>query len=214
LTCSGRNLSPGQHLFVGSDRQSHVYLVRSGVLCLYSVLRNGRRQIVSFRFPGDFIAPDPGATHRFSAQALTICEIRQFPLTAFRKAMSHDGALLTRLYDLVRKDLSAACDLVCVLGQHDAEASVAAFLLDLDARLAPSEGADDLILLPMLRIDIADHLGLTHETVSRVFTAFKRRGFIQLIRGRRVRLENRSALVALTGRTSDARDSPAHLSHP
>jgi CRP-like cAMP-binding protein len=200
LTCRGRDLEPGQHLFVGTDIQSHVYLVKRGTLCLYNMLRNGRRRILSFKFPGDFIVSGFGREHRFSAQAVVPAEIRQFPFAAFHSAVSNNRQILARLYDMVSADLSSAYDLVSIVGQHDAEASVAAFLLALDARVASRGDDNDFVLLPMLRVDIADYLGLTHETVSRVFTSFKRRRLIQLIRGRRVRLENRPALATLAGR--------------
>jgi len=42
-----------------------------------------------------------------------------------------------------------------------------------------SPGEDDLIDLPMSRRDIADYLGLTIETVSRVLWDFERRGAIE-----------------------------------
>ncbi|MGP8120776.1 MAG: helix-turn-helix domain-containing protein [Xanthobacteraceae bacterium] len=200
LSCAKRQLGTGQDLFVGSDPQNHVYLIRSGAVCLYNMQPNGRRQIVAFKFAGDFIIPLRNATHRFSAQAMTSVELRQFPLAAFRAAASQDARFLGKLHDMAVAELSAAYDLISILGHHDAEASVAAFLLDVDARAALHMGGMDDVVLPMLRTDIADYLGLSHETISRILTSLKRRDLIDLARGRTVQIKDRSALAALAGK--------------
>jgi CRP-like cAMP-binding protein len=203
LTCARRQLGSGQDLFAGSERQNHVYLIRTGAVCLYSMMPNGRRQIVAFKFAGDFIIPRPDAAHRFSAQAMTAVEARLFPFAAFRAAADLDARFLARLHDMAIAELSSAYELISILGHHDAEASVAAFLLDVDARAALHMGEFGDVVLPMLRTDIADYLGLSHETVSRILTSFKRRGLIELGRGRMVQIKHRAALAALAGK-SDA----------
>jgi len=195
LTCVGRDLVTGQHVFLGSDQPAHAYLIRSGAVCLYRMLRNGRRQIVAFKFAGDFIIPGTSGTHRFSAQAMMATELRVLPLAAFRAAAGEDARLLARLHDMAAAELSSAYDLICILGHHDAEASVAAFLLEVEARLHGS--GTGVVVLPMLRTDIADYLGLSHETVSRVLTSFKRKGLIETGRARSVRIRERAALAAL-----------------
>lgn len=101
-------------------------------------------------------------------------------------------------------ELSSAYDLISILGHHDAEASVAAFLLDVDARAGLHADAAGVVVLPMLRTDIADYLGLSHETVSRILTSFKRKGLIDIGRGRTVRIKERSALALLAGKTECA----------
>ncbi len=58
-------------------------------------------------------------------------------------------------------------------------------------------GAVGHVHLPMTRLDIADYLGLTIETVSRVFTQFKTSGLIQLLPGNDVALPDPAALKAL-----------------
>ncbi|MOA63210.1 Nitrogen fixation regulation protein FixK [compost metagenome] len=58
-------------------------------------------------------------------------------------------------------------------------------------------GAEGRVHLPMTRLDIADYLGLTIETVSRVFTQFKTSGLIQLLPNNEVALPDPEALKAL-----------------
>ncbi|KAB7762104.1 helix-turn-helix domain-containing protein, partial [Xanthomonas sp. LMG 12461] len=57
---------------------------------------------------------------------------------------------------------------------------LADFLLKLAARAARQGDAGNKVVLPMGRGDIADHLGLTMETVSRTFTKLRQQGLIAL----------------------------------
>ena len=56
----------------------------------------------------------------------------------------------------------------------------------------------DVISLPMNRRDIADYLGLTLETVSRMFAELKERGVIRLEGARRVHLLDKDQLAAMS----------------
>jgi CRP/FNR family transcriptional regulator len=70
---------------------------------------------------------------------------------------------------------------------------VASFLLGLMGRQG---GKGGWLELPMTRADIADYLGLTTETVSRVFTVLKASGCVALAGGK-VRVSDADALAEL-----------------
>ena len=90
--------------------------------------------------------------------------------------------------------LDRAHDHMVLLGRKTALEKLASFLLDM-ARRRP--GADK-VLLPMQRTDIADHLGLTIETVSRTLTLMVRDGLIRLAEaGRTVILTDKAGLQLL-----------------
>jgi len=197
LSCSRRKLAARQHVFLQGDAQTHVYLVKIGAMRLYKMLGNGRRQIIGFKFPGDFIALGHDAKYRFSAQAIVATELRSFPIAAFHAVAGGDLRFLTRLYDALADDLGRAHDLALTVGQRDAEGSIASFFLDFDARMRARGTSGEVLVLPMPRADIADYLGITHETVSRIFTQFKKRSLIELHGHRGVRLIDRVALQAL-----------------
>jgi CRP/FNR family nitrogen fixation transcriptional regulator len=77
-----------------------------------------------------------------------------------------------------------------LLGRKSAAERVGSFLLEMAVR-APAENGTDL---PMSRIDIADYLGLTIETVSRTLTQLERERLISIPTARRIVLHDRAAL--------------------
>lgn len=194
--CTGRELKPRQLLFVEGDPHTHVYLVRRGAISLYRMLRNGRRQVVGFKLPGEFIGLGYEEEYRFCAEAIGPTEVRVFQGLAFHCSAVQDSRFLLKLYESVAGDLARAHEQALSVGQRDAEGSVAAFLLNVEGRTADL-GSEGFFALPMPRADIADYLGISLETVSRVLTGLKRHGFIGLSGRRGLRIVNRNALRAL-----------------
>lgn len=74
---------------------------------------------------------------------------------------------------------------------------VASFLRDL-ARRIPSDGEEQMLTLPMARADIADHLGLTVETVSRTLTQLRQDDCIS-VHHNSIGIHHAEALAELTG---------------
>jgi CRP/FNR family transcriptional regulator len=83
-----------------------------------------------------------------------------------------------------------------LLGRRSAEEKVATFLIGWRDRLVQVKGPSDTVPLPMSRLDIADYLGLTIETVSRTFTKLEREGVLDILPGG-VRLRDPSRAEAL-----------------
>lgn len=198
LGCSSRGLRPNQHLFIQSDLPTFTYQVASGAFRLYRILQNGRRQILGFKYPGDFILGE--ASRRFNVQAISMATVRVFPRTVLDALANESNAFVHRLNEIANSELSSLYDQVSIVGTSDPEASVVAFLLNLEMQILKRNGSVSPLQIPMLRSDIADYLGITHETVSRIFTTLKKRGLISLAEGRRVRICNRHELENIARR--------------
>ena len=199
-----RKLVSGQHLFHQGDDHTHIYVVKSGFIRLYSLLDNGRCQVIGYKSPNEIVAFEHTAKHRFSAQAVTAAELRCLPTSTLYSVASSEPQILRWLYHAACAEISRAYALVLTIAKRDAESSVAAFIIEVDSRLAANSGSD-FSTLPMLRGDIANYLGLTNETVSRVFSAFKKRRMIE-VRGRHgIRLIDRAGLRAIAERVSNDR---------
>lgn len=195
LHCHARKLNRHQHAFHEKDAQTHVHWVKSGVMRLYKSLGNGRRQIVGFAFPGDFVGLGPDPKYPFSAQAVTAAELRVMAKLEFQAMAREESQFSTKLFEAVSADLVRAYDLALTVGQRGSEAGLAAFLLEMHARTSAPDSMDVILQIP--RADIADYLGITTETVSRTFSKFVKRGLIDMNGRRGIRLVNRAALEQL-----------------
>jgi CRP/FNR family nitrogen fixation transcriptional regulator len=94
---------------------------------------------------------------------------------------------------MVAADLRRAPEHIRLLGRKSAQERIAAFLLEMAERAEEADAVD----LPMSRLDIADYLGLTIETVSRTLTLLENAATIELPSTRRIRLANKAALSRL-----------------
>jgi CRP/FNR family transcriptional regulator, anaerobic regulatory protein len=83
------------------------------------------------------------------------------------------------------------------LGSMRSEARLAAFLLNLSERMSALGYSSTDFLIRMSREEIGNYLGLTLETVSRLFSRFAREGLIT-VNQREVKLLDLSALKELT----------------
>ncbi len=197
LRCQRRALEANEHLYYQGDRRTHFYFIRAGLIRLYKILGNGRRSILGFRFPGDFVDLAPHDHYRFAAQAVQPTELRLFPVQEFRRYTAAAPDLAFALLEHVASDLDNALDLVAIVGQRDADARVAAFLMDLYGRLKRKGEEVSELTLPMMKVDIADAIGISQETISRVLTSFEKRGLVELIERRTIRFRDLVTLRAL-----------------
>lgn len=159
----------------------HIYNITSGVVRLYRLLVDGRRQIVGFALPGDFLGLATARRNVFSADAVDPVTACRFPRETFVDYVDSKPRLLKRLHELATHELTLAQDQMVLLGRRTAEERVAAFLLATRDRWARINGAQRHVPLPMSRQDIGDFLGLTVETVSRMMTRLAREKVILIV---------------------------------
>lgn len=170
-------------VFAQEEMTTSVYNLLAGVMRLYKLLPDGRRQIVGFALPGDFLGMAVSARHSFSADAIGAVAVCRFSKTTFARFIEDRPHLLRRINELAVRELSQAQDHMVLLGRRSAEEKVAAFLIGWRDRLVQLNGPSKTVALPMSRQDIADFLGLTIETVSRTFTKLERDRVIGILPG-------------------------------
>jgi CRP/FNR family nitrogen fixation transcriptional regulator len=167
-----------------------VYEVVSGTVCTCKMLREGRRQIAGFYFAGDIVGLESVKEHNVAVEAITNAKVRIFKKPALAALASSNLEVADRLLALTTRELARKQDHLLLLLSTTAEGRIICFLIEMVQRASPREG---LIALPMYRRDIADYLGLTIETVSRVLRDFERRGAIEISGRHSIVLRNHSA---------------------
>ena len=183
-----------EEIYGQDEPADFVYRVISGTVRTCRQLADGRRQVEAFHLPGDVFGLECGDVHYASAEAVVDCEVDLVRRSAVESAAQRDGTAARALWLLATGDLERVRRLTLTLARKGATERVASFLLALSAR-----GDGDVVDLSMSRNDLADHLGLTIETVSRTFTQLERSRLIELPSPRRVVLRDRRALTALDG---------------
>lgn len=190
-------------LFREDDTASHLYEVVSGQIMLYRLLGDGRRQVVDILGEGDLCGHSLTGLYDCTAEALTSAEVR----TLDRRDIDQSVELLAHVNRCLLTRIEALHSHAVLLGRKSATERVASFLM----RFVPGRGvvgcagperhsADtELVVLKMTRQEIADFLGLTIETVSRVLSDLKRRGFIAIERNDRIRLVDVCRVCKMTG---------------
>jgi CRP-like cAMP-binding protein len=192
-----RTVDARDHVFLEGDRASHIYKVEVGHVCTYRMVHDGRRQVIDFAYPGDFIGLGALGTHAANAQATSKTRIRCVPVAALHNVARSDPRLALALYEAMSRELLQARELLFTVSQRTAAERLAGFLLALSRRNERRGDNSDDIVLPMMRADIADFLGLTIETVSRTFTKFRNDGLIDLEQCILVTIRNTAALTAI-----------------
>lgn len=188
-------LRKGEELFAEGDEVEYFYQVVSGAVRSYKLLSDGRRQIDAFHLPGDIFGLEAGREHRFSAEAVGDVQVTAYRRSRLSALIEEDAAFRDRIMTATLRSLQRAQDHMLLLGRKTAQEKLATFLLDMAGRLSDDDEHFDL---PMQRSDIADHLGLTIETVSRTLTQFARSGLIRLLpASRSIALCNKMALKNL-----------------
>lgn len=173
-----QRLPEGRHLFHEGDTARHVYEVRHGMLRLARVTASGRRQIVAFGLPGDVVGFPEGDFHHTDCVAICDTVVVAHRLAALTGEV--DPHLHRRLTRAALNEICALQDHFLMLSSSSAAEKIASFLLTLAERIGEPEPEGIRIGIAMPRVDIADFLGLTTETVCRTFTQFRRDGLIVL----------------------------------
>ncbi len=193
-TGTQRSFARGDELFGEGEPSEFFYKVVSGTVRTCKLLSDGRRQIDAFHLPGDVFGLESGEAHRFTAEAVDDTVVVAFRRSRFTSLMHDNPDFGDQLMSSMISSLDRAHDHMVLLGRKTAQEKLAAFLLDMADRLAQGSAKRDRFDLPMQRTDIADHLGLTIETVSRMLTQMVRDGLIKLAAaGRTIMLSDRAA---------------------
>lgn len=195
LALQRRRLRNGQALYTRGDSQSALFAVRAGSFKSCAPLPGGRRQVLGFHIMGDVLGLDALASgvHRSDAVALNGAEVCELPLARAERSMESRVAIARHVRALLSDQLAAAGERMVALGAMSAPQHLACYLLELGSRWEKRGYSPVEFDIGMSRKDLGSYLGLTFETVSRVLTLFRERGWIA-VAGRKVRIIERCAL--------------------
>jgi CRP/FNR family transcriptional regulator, anaerobic regulatory protein len=191
--------SAGAAIFWQGDPAAHVFEVVEGVLRIFKILSDGRRVITGFHYAGDLIGVSLRDRYLYSAEAVTPAKVRRFARNRFQSEIAGSPELRPQLFARLCDEMAAAQDQMVLLARKNAEERVCSFLLSIVDRTGDDNDPQPTIELPMTRLDMADYLGLTIETVSRTMTKLTGRRVISPCSRHSVVVRDLKQLAALAG---------------
>jgi CRP/FNR family transcriptional regulator len=171
----------GQTIFSEGDLARSAFGLSHGVVRLYRLLADGRRQVMAFALPGDFLAMPLADRFSFSADAVGEVSVCRFPREELKRLIQTNPGIMRLLIEFAASELQSAQDQLTLLGNGSAEERVIAFLINWRRRVGRLTPVSQAVPLPMRRQDIADFLGLKLETVSRTFAKLEQRNVIRIV---------------------------------
>jgi CRP/FNR family nitrogen fixation transcriptional regulator len=181
--------SRNEEIFGEDEPAESIYKLRSGCVRTHRTLNDGRRRIGSFYIPGDVFGLELGEIYSVSAEAVTRCKADVVGRKALMARSTTEIGAVSHLLMLTRAELQRAQNHNLLL-MKGAQERIVVFLLDMSQR----QGNNCEFDLPMTRGDIADYLGLTTETVSRMLWKLEGALAISIPKRRRVILRDLAAL--------------------
>lgn len=198
---SDLRLGPGQDLFRPGEPHDAVYNLVDGWVYLYSLLEDGRQQILHFGLPGAVLgfSPSPGASATYGVRALTEATVCVIPRENFRRLSEAHPEVGLRLAWLLSRDRVLCFGHIASVGRHNARERVAHLLVELFFRArAQSLGGGEEVHLPLSQSHIGDATGLTGVHVNRVLNGLRRQGIVEL-HYRRIGVLDPERLIRIAG---------------
>lgn len=173
-----RRVRNGQTLFHEGGHAEAVHFVAVGTFKCLHVAEDGYEQVLGFTGRGEVLGYDALASgiHPTTAVALedsTVFAVTQAELSALCRSVP---AFEHALHRELSRQLALRVSIANLMAAVSAEVRLARFLVQLSERMAESGQSARRLLLRMSRRDIASHIGVAHETVSRSFGALAQWG--------------------------------------
>lgn len=189
----------GATLYHEGEPAQALFLVAHGRVKLLRHSVSGNEVVLDLLSQGD---PFGGLTvlgrrhYSQSAVAQTSCCVLTITPVDFRYLLCTYPEVALSALDGLAHELEAARDTIRSLSTLPVEARIAQVLLDLANRLGEVDDAGVLIQSPLSQQDLAAMVATTAETVSRVISGLRRRGYVET--GRQwIRLCDRAGLARL-----------------
>ncbi|MGB3918175.1 Crp/Fnr family transcriptional regulator [Thiothrix litoralis] len=168
----------GETIYAAGVSAQHIYLLREGYVKLFKTTFSGKDQIIRVVKAGEIFGFDGLVDIRYNHSAVplkraTVCRIAVDKLDALGARRPEVERLI-----MVRciKELQHADERLLELGAKRSDERLASFLL---AWCNTTSSASRWTPLVLSRLEIAQLLGLTIETVSRLFAQWKREGLVE-----------------------------------
>ena len=186
---------PGQYIFHADGARDHVHRIDRGCVIAERFSGKGDRQVMAFLFTNNFIGYFEQLNYNLAMKCVSDTAVTFYSKDVFSGFVERFPQLRSNMEKVARRITAMTLEYMSVMGHRNAEEKVCFFLHQL---LIRCPNADlERIFIPVPRQDIADHLGITSETVCRAITRLRLRKIIRLIKTNEVQILDYDALQAM-----------------
>jgi len=177
-----RRVKRDQTLYRMNDVFNTLYAIRLGHFKTYQMNSNGSQQITGFQMAGELLGMDAIGTgrHQCEAVALEDSEVCEIPFSPLEELFQEMPILLRQFHRIMSKEISREQGVMLALNNMSAQQKLAAFLVNLSSRYVTRGYSATRFQLRMTREEIGNYLGLAVESVSRLLSAFKKNGIVDV----------------------------------
>jgi CRP/FNR family transcriptional regulator, anaerobic regulatory protein len=189
IISSSRAVKRGEALYRAGDPFQSIYAVRAGSFKTVVIHRDGREQVTGFHIPGEPLGMDGISIeiHTCDAIALEDSSICIIPFHLLELLCRELKVMQHHVHKMMSGEIVRESGLMMMLGNMSADERVAAFLLNISTRLAVRGYSPLEFNLRMTRDEMGSYLGMTLETVSRMFSKFQKQRLIEA-QGKKIRI--------------------------
>ena len=167
-------------VFCEGDAPGPLYRVEAGCVRLQKSSSCGRRQVMAFRHPGDLFGLGAFGPGTVDAEAVCPTVVSRLSRSRLLRILQSDPDAGLAILASAHGGGDTTAELLGLVCHASSGRRLSWFLSGLARRFGQAQGRGLSVLLPMMRQDIADHLGMTFETVSREITKLRKARIIAL----------------------------------
>ena len=201
-----RPIKRGGYVFRAGAPLRSLFAIRAGSFKASVLHDDGREQVTGFYMAGEIMGLDGISSdiHTVNAVALEDSELCELPYYEMERLVRDIPSLQHHFHRIMSREIVRDHGVMLLLGAMSAEERIATFLLQLSKRYLARGYSASSFSLRMSRGEIGSYLGLTIETVSRVFSRLQEEGYLS-VQKRDICLKNVPGLRKLIGKNDVSR---------
>lgn len=189
----------GATLFVEGQAPRGVFIVCNGRVKLSTSSADGRTLILRISYPGEVLglpATVTGKPYELNADVIEPTQANFVARDVFLAFLRQHGAAALRVAEQLGETYHSAIAEMRNIGlSHSASEKLARFLLELAAEADGSSG-ELRLKLTLTHEEIAQMIGASRETVTRLFADFKRKQYLQ-VKGSTLIIKSKAGLESV-----------------
>ncbi|MGA1987470.1 MAG: Crp/Fnr family transcriptional regulator [Candidatus Sulfotelmatobacter sp.] len=188
---------PGAVLFVEGQVPRGIFILCKGSVKLSINSPGGRTMIVKLADPGEVLglsATISGKPYEVTAETIDPCQVNFVKRDDFLHFLKDDVEVCFKVAEQLGEKYHNACKEVRALGlSHSAAEKLAALLLEWSSKNGDAAKAEPRLTIRLTHEEIAQMIGTSRETVTRLFAELKKRQIVQS-KGSTLVIRNTAAL--------------------